>query len=146
MNANNIEFDFCDNGKIVNYKFTYNKKSYNISCSKKAAASQLYTVTHDTYYKNQIDSLRGKYELTNEEISKYFLAGMSYNNNVSMYFIYPECGCKTWNEVVNAIKAEKETPVASRPAVSLESEETEDTKVTHELQIKVEAPTPVSKQ
>jgi len=66
LNANNIEFDFNDNGKIVNFKFTYNKKSYDLSCNKKAAASQLDNITQNTYYTNQINSLKNKYNLTDE--------------------------------------------------------------------------------
>jgi len=107
LKANKIEFEFSDNGKTVNFKFTYNNKSYDISCNKEAARSQLDNITQNMFYKPQIDYLKKKYNLDDEQITQYFIIGKAYNSTISAYIINPECGCKDWNELKAAIEMQQ---------------------------------------
>jgi len=101
--ANNQQF--VDNNQIVTFKFRLQNKNYEISCSKSAATSQTDNITQNLFYKSTINSIVKTFGISEDEIAEFFVAVKTIGGNTQTYTINPNCGCKTYNDVIAAIKS-----------------------------------------
>ena len=110
---------------VITYKFTYNNTEYSVSCTPQAAKSQTDNVFQRTYSKGEIESYKQRYNLTDDDIAKYFVLA-SYNGTEEFYAINPKSGIKDINEFKKIKEAElKEAEAkAAKEAAATEAADT----------------------
>ena len=95
-------------GDMITYKFTYGTRDYTVSCSKEAAESQLDNITSITY---TLSLLKQCYNLTYNQINKYFLLVSSGLGSGEKYALNPQYGFKNAQELVKYLEEHPEDDV-----------------------------------